>query len=54
MRACTRAEAIEIQAELYKMRLVIIEAWAKGKLMSKVLEDWSREWPNRASSSPED
>jgi len=43
-------EAIERQAELYKMRLVIIEAWAKGKLMSKVLKDWSREWPKRASS----
>jgi len=42
-------EAIERQAELYQMRLVIIEAWAKGKLMSKVLEEWRREWPKRAS-----
>lgn len=38
-------EAIERQAELYKMRLVIIEAWAKGMSMSKVLEEWRREWP---------
>jgi len=37
-------EAIERQAELYKMKLVIIEAWAKGKLMSKVLEEWDGEW----------
>jgi len=35
-------EAIERQAELYKMRLAIIEAWAEGKLMSKVLEEWRR------------
>lgn len=44
-------ETIERQAELYKMRLVIMEAWAKGKLMSKVLEGWGREWPIKASSS---
>ena len=43
--------AIERQAELYKMRLVIIEAWAKGKLMSTVLDDWRREWPKNASMS---
>jgi hypothetical protein len=42
--------AIERQAELYKMRLVIIEAWANGKLMSTVLKDWRREWPKRAPS----
>ena len=36
-------EAIERQGELYRMRLAIIEAWAQGKLISDVLEEWSRE-----------